>query len=250
MQNTVCQKLRVLCLPGHYNTGQVMKYQLAYYEHIFRDFVEFHYLTAPNECLEVYDPKVKEMFKGPFFTWARYDPKTKKRSGFFESYEAINKQLDDYGPYDGVIGFSQGGYMARVLLKSEEFGLPPPKNKLKFGVLISSPLGDFNPFPGLEAKYPVPMMYIFGKKDKIASNYEETIAREGKYTIIAHEQGHNIPKFTGEEINEFIQFFSSAYRKKFGEDIDLGFEVNEEFKQSFLDDQKLMATSKPLISKL
>jgi len=117
MENSGNQKLKVLCLHGHYNTGEVMKHQLAYYEYIFRDYVQFEYLTAPHKCEEVFDPKIVEMFKGPFYTWARFDPIKNKRAGFYDSIDMIKEHLDTHGPYDGIMAFSQGGYMARAVLK-------------------------------------------------------------------------------------------------------------------------------------
>jgi len=48
------------------------------------------------------------------------------------------------GPYDGVLGFSQGTVLARILLKLDEFKTPLPQldQRIKFGILVS---GIFNP---------------------------------------------------------------------------------------------------------
>ena len=40
------KKLKILCMHGYYNNTNVMKYQLSYYEHIFKDAVEFVYLQG------------------------------------------------------------------------------------------------------------------------------------------------------------------------------------------------------------
>jgi len=120
----------------------------------------------------------------------------------------------------------------------------------KFGVIISSPLGKVNPFPALVTEYSVPMLYIHGKKDKIVSNYESSIARFGEHTIIEHEQGHNIPKFVGEDMQSFTRFFNSAYEKKFGRSMEFDFEVNEQFKQAFNEQQKQKMPSKQIMGKL
>ena len=133
MENKECPKLRVLCLHGHYNTAEVMKHQLAYYEHVFRDYIEFDYLTAKFEAKEVYDEKIYEKFNGgPFYSWIYFNEAKNKWEGAPESFQQTVDHLNENGPYDGVIGFSQGGYILRLIIKAEELGLPQPELKPNF----------------------------------------------------------------------------------------------------------------------
>jgi len=250
MENSGNQKLKVLCLHGHYNTGEVMKHQLAYYEYIFRDYVQFEYLTAPHKCEEVFDPKLHEKFGEDFYTWIIHDTETNESKGFNESFISIKEHLDTHGPYDGILGFSLGGYFTRILLKSNEIGFPVPKNMPKFAVIFSSIIYPNSPFAPLREEYEGPMMYIYGNKDKVFPNYDGSHINKGEHTIIEHEQGHNIPKFVGEDMQSFTRFFNSAYEKKFGRPMEFDFEVNEQFKQAFNEQQKQKMPSKQIMGKL
>ena len=107
------KKLRILCFHGHYNNIDVIKCQIAYYQYIFKDYIDFEYIQGPHEVKDlVYDKTIQKKFKGPFYTWIlnTKDANTTSAAEEFEkSYGYSLKFLDDNGPYDGVLAFSQGG---------------------------------------------------------------------------------------------------------------------------------------------
>jgi hypothetical protein len=87
---------------------------------------------------------------------------------------AIN-YINENGPYDGVLGFSQGCLIARCLLhitklesKSVDIEYHP-----KFAILFSAGTyvksNPFEEYPDdvfvLHSKYKVPVIYIYGTKD-------------------------------------------------------------------------------------
>ena len=58
---------------------------MAYYESIFSDFVEFHYLTAPFPAINVFDEEIKQKFNGPFYAWVKNDKEKHNFEGIVES---------------------------------------------------------------------------------------------------------------------------------------------------------------------
>ncbi|CAI2378104.1 unnamed protein product [Moneuplotes crassus] len=232
-------KLRVLCLHGVYNNIEVMKHQFAYYEYLFSDFIEFDYLQAPHECDEVYDPKIAEKFDGPFYRWIKYDAKNDLWHGHIESAMIIKDHFENNGHYDGIIAFSQGGYMTRTMLKAVECGLPDLQINPGFVVLIGSPIPHDNVFGDLNAgDYKCPVLYIFGEHDEIANAQKRAICPRGDTTTIIHEKGHVMPKFTGEHMDTFINFFNRFYEEKFDKPMTFDFSIDEEFKQNFIENNK------------
>lgn len=81
-------------------------------------------------------PEVEKYHPGPFLAWHRRHF-TKDIEGAHEYVRAI---IDEDGPYDGVIGFSQGGALAASLILTHQlrqFEHPKPFN---FAIFISSVL--------------------------------------------------------------------------------------------------------------
>eukprot|EP00345_Euplotes_harpa_P003659 CAMPEP_0168330078 /NCGR_PEP_ID=MMETSP0213-20121227/7496_1 /TAXON_ID=151035 /ORGANISM="Euplotes harpa, Strain FSP1.4" /LENGTH=108 /DNA_ID=CAMNT_0008333539 /DNA_START=9 /DNA_END=335 /DNA_ORIENTATION=- len=101
-------KLRVLCLHGFYNNAEFMRYQMAYYEQVFRDHVEFEFMNAPYEIQYLYDDFITQKFQGPFYAWAEFDLDKKILIGCIESMNFVIDYINKHGPYDGIAGFSQG----------------------------------------------------------------------------------------------------------------------------------------------
>ena len=62
-----------------------------------------------------------------------------KYENLVESMKFLTDHLDAHGPYDGILGFSQGASMVTRLVKLQEqpSSLPSPKNRtFKFVILI------------------------------------------------------------------------------------------------------------------
>mmetsp|Transcript_5990 Transcript_5990/g.5152 ORF Transcript_5990/g.5152 Transcript_5990/m.5152 type:complete len:172 (+) Transcript_5990:67-582(+) len=171
-----------------------MNHQLRYYNKLFDKYIDFISINAPHECKEVFDMTIAEMFKPPFYSWYFYNS---------ESQEC-----------DGILGFSQGTIMARILLKLNEFKSELPQVEVdlpKFGIMFSGIFTErakyFPEYPKdafkIMTSYEQPMMYVYGERDPLKSRIEDALVKEGDYTIVKHNYAHNIPKFRGEELEDF-----------------------------------------------
>ncbi|CAI2377766.1 unnamed protein product [Moneuplotes crassus] len=166
-----------------------MKHQLAYYEYILGEFIEFDYLQAPYECDEVFDPNIKEKFEGPFYRWMIFNPETKEVTGFIDSLKRIKEYYESNGPYDGIIGFSQGGYMVRTLMKADILGFPDLKLSPGFVILISSAIPYWDKIkPIIEGDYSSPVLYIYGSNDPITKPFDYCICPRSDTTVIFHKK--------------------------------------------------------------
>ena len=165
---------------------------------------------------------IAEMFKPPFYSWYFYDSKTQDWAGIEESLEYIIDYMNTYGPFDGVLGFSQGTIMARIIWKLNEFKSDLPVLKVdlpKFGVNFSGIFTErakyFPKYPKdafkIMTMYEQPMMYVYGDRDPLKQRIEYALVKEGDYTIVKHNYAHNIPKFRGEEVEDFWGFFNRMY---------------------------------------
>jgi predicted secreted protein len=249
------KKLRILCFHGYYNNIDVMKHQFGYYEHIFHDYVEFIYINGFYENTDVFDFSLYKMFKDhAFYSWAIVNDRNGKPQGLLNSLKYVIDYMNKTGPYDGLLGFSQGTFLVRTLLKLKEFKtqFPELKHIPEFGIIVSGPLrlsvNIFNEYP--QDKYKLltafrqPILYLYGTKDIYLDKIEFGVIEEGDYTIIKHNAGHNVPKLVGEEMEVFIRFIERMYHNKFEEELVISIPIDSEFKQNYISLQKQKLQSK------
>ncbi|KAG1309341.1 hypothetical protein G6F64_005388 [Rhizopus arrhizus] len=142
-------KLRILCLHGYTQNAAMFRKRTSAMRKSLDHLAEFVYITAPHhvgppkisnqEVLTKYD--VSEGHK-PYGWW--YAPKHKPtRNGYLIGYkESINyvqQVLDKQGPFDGILGFSQGASFAAILTELLEKSSPGFDHHapFKFSVIVS-----------------------------------------------------------------------------------------------------------------
>lgn len=128
---------------------------------------------------------------------------TRVIAGWDKSVSYLSEQLQEHGPFDAILGFSQGGCLAAALTSAFEdvsrwpgLKLHPDQKAAKFTVIIS---GFKNGEPQFEALYKqkvhTPLLLIVGKQDPIVApsrsmsllDYAEDVRLE------EHPGGHGTP---------------------------------------------------------
>ena len=157
-------KLRLLCLHSFRTSGEILREQvrLAGWEETLGDLVEFHVMDAPHPASGPVPPDVLAFFPDvPYREWwnatERADPdgsgrKTMTYVGLEESLERVKREFDERGPFDGVLGFSQGATLTTILAAkgvadawgpfadanaSRDASRPKPKKPPVFAVCVS-----------------------------------------------------------------------------------------------------------------
>jgi len=137
-------RLHFLCLHSYGASAEIMRLQMNAFEPSFEgslgDFASFTFVDAPFEMMEA-PAEIKEAFaedvcKTPHEWWkghkvGNFDG-THPHSGLEESLELVKQAWKEQGPFDGIIGFSQGAALAAIIamgLKSgdERFSDLAPK---------------------------------------------------------------------------------------------------------------------------
>ena len=130
------RKRKILCLHGRRTNTTVIKFQVQQLKRFLRGTeagdVEFIFMNAPNETDEPADPLVGQLFHGPYFEWwtARErvsdggdedgggDGETvgdMQYDGVAASLRAAVDVLVQQGPFEALLGFSQGTMMVFLL---------------------------------------------------------------------------------------------------------------------------------------
>ncbi|KAH7068089.1 EF-hand calcium-binding domain protein [Paraphoma chrysanthemicola] len=139
--------MRFLCLHGRGTNSDIFQSQLSPLisrlspEHIF-DFIDAQF-EAPAA------PGVADIFPGPFFVWHQnHDPQSVEKV-----HDYLTTVIAEDGPYDGIIGFSEGAALSASYLLSKEY---------------QASLGDVYDYPDTEIK-----MAVFFNSVKLYSPSEE-----------------------------------------------------------------------------
>ncbi|KAI8645843.1 serine hydrolase FSH [Parasitella parasitica] len=226
-------KLRILCLHGYTHNAIMFRKKTAAARKSVDDLAEFVYVTGPHhispptystigEREEAAKEESSEEHK-PFGWW--FSPKYRPtQGGFFvgfkESIEFIKDVLIKEGPFDGIMGFSQGACFAALLtelledrsyfpdLISPTFGHPP----FKFSIIVAG----FKPtmqeatniMLNKSKKVKTPSMHFIGDLDTLVLpeamiSLAETFENPN---VFRHPGGHYLPSnpTSRKELNKFI----------------------------------------------
>jgi len=206
--------LKVLTLHGFGSNLNVMQKQLqvSNFERELSSLIKFDKLEAIHE-VPGRTESIPLTFNPPFYAWWR----SKNIDGKI-SYEGWTKTLDyvqDYvikeGPFEGLLGFSQGACLASVLLGLQQ--LEKFESTFKFGILVG---GFKSRFDGhSEAfcrKISVPSLHIRGKQDPLVSQGRDLASSFVDPIVIEHEGGHVMPRMT-ETLKETVILLATDVRQ-------------------------------------
>uniref|UniRef100_A0A6B2LGS5 Serine hydrolase domain-containing protein n=1 Tax=Arcella intermedia TaxID=1963864 RepID=A0A6B2LGS5_9EUKA len=138
-------------------------------------------------------------------TW----PNISQYKGLQETIQLIKKEWETKGPFDGVLGFSQGGLMGSILCHLQESQQFPP---FKFAIMIGAYIPSASPWKELyqqQHKCSVPTLHIYGQNDPlIPPEWSKLHAQYFLNPVLwEHDGGHVIPKDKNKTINNFLKQF-------------------------------------------
>ncbi|KAL1876187.1 hypothetical protein VTK73DRAFT_9625 [Phialemonium thermophilum] len=190
--------LKVLCLHGAQLSSEARPY-LGKFEKKYGfvlDFVNGPVRTEP-------EASIANFWDQPcyrFFHWAP-SPVPFTIEQVEAAYDYLYGVLRDRGPFDGVIGFSQGSVMAVALLLHHARLHPDEPPLFRFAVLFSIPHlpdEDANGTPLVWGRINVPSLHVCGEGDEMwFESSKRTFERncvEGSAEMIIHKEGHVVPK--------------------------------------------------------
>ncbi len=161
---------------------------------------------------------MKQFFSGPYYEW--FNKQNDVYVGLPDTLKYIRDYAAQHGPFDGVLGFSQGGSVAAYLtvldkLRNGVEGEGAPLPNLKFALLFSG-LVPRAPdvrrlFPEEGQKIDLPVFCCHGKTDFVKTDALAAMYTRG--SVQEHSGGHELPhRFNGEKVlqdlRQFLQQFS------------------------------------------
>ncbi len=210
-------RLKLLVLHGLRQNGESLRARTRPLRHALADIADLTYVTSPLQ----YSPRgatraeilatLGEIPEYPMQrAWWLASEDTIDYEGFDTSLHYLEAIFREQGPFDGVIGFSQGGALTAVLAAM----LPHPVFTFRFAICISS-------FPSrapAHAQYfeprriKLPTLHVLGLNDtmvapdrsiKLFEAFDPTTS-----TLVKHDSGHFVPgAWPNSEIHAFVSRF-------------------------------------------
>ncbi|XP_077517549.1 esterase OVCA2-like isoform X3 [Amblyomma americanum] len=206
-------KLRILCLHGYRQDAAGFKSKLGGFRKATKSLLDLVFIDAPhlieNDALCVGD---NEGGRGWWFSSEKsFSAReyTDTCRGFEESVKAIEQACKLEGPFDGILGFSQGAAMAAMILLMQ--CLKKVECSFKFGVLVAGFRSRSSAHDHLFAKeglIDVPTLHIVGETDNIIPKAQaiEILPFFVSPSVLYHPGGHFLPT-SGQCKMDYIDFF-------------------------------------------
>ncbi|XP_011186370.1 esterase GA18864 [Zeugodacus cucurbitae] len=217
-QLEIKDKVRVLCLHGYRQNGDALKNKLGSFRKFAGKYAEFVFLTAPHQVVlpEAGGDQAPEQRSW----WANKDDGTFKGTnkggpafGFQESLGLVEEAWEKQGPFQGLLGFSQGACFVGLicgLAKKKLTSIRPDFAILSSGFLS----GSLAHKSAYEEIITIPTLHIYGLSDDIIpKEMSQELARHFKNTeVLEHPGGHYFPA-TAEQKQTYINFFQDRLQE-------------------------------------
>ncbi|XP_012787368.2 esterase OVCA2 [Sorex araneus] len=200
------QPLRVLCLAGFRQSERGFREKTGALRKALRGRAELVCLSGPHPVREAAGPSSEpcppeEQPRGWWFSEADADVFTALEEpaacrGLDAALATVARALQQLGPFDGLLGFSQGAALAALVCALGQAGdarFPVPR----FLILVSGfcPRGRDFKEPILQAPLALPSLHVFGDTDRVIPSQESMQLANlfpGAVTL-THTGGHFIP---------------------------------------------------------
>ncbi len=221
------RKLRILCLHGYHGSAGVLRSQMSAFAADLEALVDFVYVDAPS------------LASGDYGWWHAVDAERDPASGdpgvdgphrHYKGWErtraAIVALFEAKGPFDGILGFSQGAALAGLLV-----GLRAPDGRttaerplrFDFAIVVSGFASNDPELARLYARtdsYALPSLHVFGRADGIVPiDDSRALAAHFAGPVIAeHGGGHVMSSERGvrERARAFVEARIAARNGKEG----------------------------------
>lgn len=185
---------------------------------------EVVFLDAPFVATASPGAKIEQFFPdGPYREWWNASDDGRVYRGLDETLEYVNAFVQREGPFDGVIGFSQGGSLAALLcgLQQERRQLapgsaPPPGPALTFPDFqlcicicgLRTRLKEHDRlYRDRNGSFQLPSLHFLGKADSLTPFSRRLVANFHDAVIIEHRHGHVVPSLAEAGARERLTTF-------------------------------------------
>ncbi|KAI8536284.1 hypothetical protein RHMOL_Rhmol10G0245400 [Rhododendron molle] len=214
IQSKILKKPRFLCLHGFRTSSEILRKQLQRWPETVLEKFDLVFIDAP------YKAQGRSMVQGfydpPYFEWFQFTEDYSEVYNFEECLDYIEDFMIKHGPFDGLMGFSQGGILSAALPGMQSDGVALTKvPKIKYLIIMSGGKlgGTGSKFctPKLAANAfstPVqcPSLHIIGETDFFKESGIELLDAFVDPLVIHHQKGHTIASLDEKGLKTMLSF--------------------------------------------
>eukprot|EP00262_Sarcandra_glabra_P017623 TRINITY_DN6082_c0_g1_i1.p1 TRINITY_DN6082_c0_g1~~TRINITY_DN6082_c0_g1_i1.p1 ORF type:complete len:283 (+),score=55.66 TRINITY_DN6082_c0_g1_i1:79-927(+) len=224
------KKMKLLCLHGFRTSGSFLQKQISKWDpSIFADF----HLVFPDGIFPAGGKSdIEGIFPPPYFEWFQYNEDFTAYTNLDECISYLCDYIIDKGPFDGLLGFSQGATLSALLLGYQTQG-KVLKNHTPMKLFVSVSGAKFRDPSISEIAYKDPIkvrsVHFIGAKDWLKLPSEELATAFDNPLILRHPQGHTVPRLDDGMVKQLSEWTTSVLKSGgVAENGDSGFVVKPE----------------------
>ncbi|XP_031120166.1 dihydrofolate reductase-like [Ipomoea triloba] len=202
------RKPRFLCLHGFRTSAEILKKQVVgKWNPAVVEKLDLVFLDAPFPCQGKSD--VEGLFDPPYYEWFQFNKDLTEYQNFDECVEYIEDYMIKHGPFDGLLGFSQGAILSGALPGLQEKGVALKKvPKIKYLIIIGGAIVKDKEVAEMAYASPVscPSVHFIGKEDFLREPGLHLIESCVDPLVIHHPKGHTIPRFDEKGLEDMLSF--------------------------------------------
>ncbi|XP_004152616.2 esterase OVCA2 [Cucumis sativus] len=204
------RKPKILCLHGFRTSGAILRKQVQRWPTSILHQFHLHFIDGPfpskgrSDVEGIYDP--------PYFEWFGTSEDPTSCENLESSLEFIESYMAEHGPFDGLLGFSQGAVLSAALALLQARGVALTKvPKIKFVIVIS---GSKLQSSSLAARIAYstsiacPSLHFLSEEDFLMPSGLKLLESFVEPSIINHSKGHIVPRLDEKSlkiVDGFIQ---------------------------------------------
>ncbi|KAG8378500.1 hypothetical protein BUALT_Bualt08G0143600 [Buddleja alternifolia] len=207
------KKLRLLCLHGFRTSGEIIKKQVtAKWPECVVQKLDLVYVDAPFPCQGKSD--VEGIFDPPYYEWFQFNKVL--FFFFFNIFVKFKYFMIKNGPFDGLLGFSQGAILSAALPGLQANGVALTKvPEIKVVVIIGG--AKFrNPSvveKAYSSKIQCSSVHFLGEQDFLKQYGTELLDSYVDPLVIRHPKGHTIPRFDEKGLEGMLSFLERMQKE-------------------------------------
>ncbi|KAK9766072.1 Family of serine hydrolases 3 [Basidiobolus ranarum] len=181
---------RILCLHGFTQNGEFLSATSRVFQQAIKPLAELVFLDAPHKIEASADPRNK----GEARAWWRATGDGAKYEGYESSLKLVRKVLETNGPFDGILGFSQGACFTSLIVKDIQNN-PLNQVRLRYAITCGGFVSRCPDLITLPNSLDIPSLHLIGDRDKIM-RHERTKQLADCFVnsqVLNHPGGHSLP---------------------------------------------------------
>ncbi|XP_023673782.1 esterase OVCA2 [Paramormyrops kingsleyae] len=210
MSAPISAPFRILCIHGYRQNGSTFREKTGALRKLLKKQVELVYIDAPHRVpgegagQKEGEQEIAGGEEDPRGWWfsdvqaKSFDAgqECEASLGLEESVEAVRQAVQGLGPFDGILGFSQGAALVAMLCALQEQG-KEPQFKFRFAILVAgfrsacAQHGKLYEAPALS----LPSLHVFGQTDRVIpeAKSQALLSRFNCPQVLTHPGGHFVP---------------------------------------------------------